>query len=63
MGGNCMGIYSIYRMQPSPYIWVMHGMVDPFGGTTTKPSLYLGNAWDGRPLWWNHHQNSKMMNG
>jgi hypothetical protein len=29
-------------MQPSPYIWVTHGMVDPFGGTTTKPSPYLG---------------------
>jgi hypothetical protein len=28
-------------MQPSPYIWVMHGMVDPFGGTTTKPSPYI----------------------
>jgi hypothetical protein len=42
MGGNCVGIYSIYGMQPSPYIWVTHGMVDPFGGTTTKPSPYLG---------------------
>jgi len=32
-------------------------------GMNATLSLYFGNAWDSRPLWWTHHQNSKMMSG